>query len=443
MKNEKLEKYRSASETFCLFPFTHLNFRPSGVSACFRCQVVEPIGGDRWAELWNGPNMRRLRQDLLSGKKPPSCRACWIMEESGSQSYRQKLLQDEELVEQWAGNVEELDEADFSLPLNIRETELRFSNSCNLKCKMCGPRFSTQWEKELLQNKGLKSWILNDVENRTVYISRDEMVKYTKLTDQVLQYIKDIRGSIEHLMISGGEPLIEPHHIKALELLLPRAPEISLEYTTNLNIKNIGELKLLDLWSKFKHLYLKVSLDGDPEIYPYVRDGGETALVEKNLKEIRRIIPPQKLRFDGTCTTSVYNIERLPETMNYITSLGLWGHTSLVEFPNYLSVQVLPETLKSRVAGKIENYLKNLESELSAPFEKSSFWNSDGNRKMQVERVQKSVLNCLNFMKGAPSSLHRWSSFLEFNAHLDPQNRQLFKLYPHWKGLGPEPVQES
>ena len=81
--------------TFCPMPFTHLNIKQEGkVSACWR--FPDKLGDYRTQKLqdiWNGNEVKQVRNDLLNGVQNNGCRSCWDMEKSGSVSTRQQCSQ--------------------------------------------------------------------------------------------------------------------------------------------------------------------------------------------------------------------------------------------------------------------------------------------------------------------------------------------------------------
>lgn len=96
-------------------------------------------------EIWNGKAMRNFRSKLLRGKPDERCTACYDKESSGFRSLRQVTNADyahlQERLSQTRRNGA-LPEAD---PVYL---DIRFSNVCNLKCRICGPWSSSQWHND-------------------------------------------------------------------------------------------------------------------------------------------------------------------------------------------------------------------------------------------------------------------------------------------------------
>lgn len=411
------------SDSFCIYPFTHLNVKANGhVTVCNRCKPmgrIQEMG--QIGDFWRGQKVSELRERLLRGEKPDECNACWSLENSGATSYRQEALSPGSLHQKWYGQIRE-----NHYP--VREIELRFGNLCNLKCRMCSPKFSSRWESELANNTELRRWIEEDAENKDIY-QLERMVPKEELkssNEKVLKFLETSGHEVSYVMYSGGEPLLQREHYLSLERLLDHAHGITLEYTTNLNYLNFERYQVLDLWKKFKKIIIKISLDGDPLIYDYVRDGGNLKGVEENINQIKHHLDPHQVALQGTCTTSIYNVMRLPEIMDYFQRIGIYAHTSLVQEPDFLSPQILPRPLKNQLQSKMDRYLENLSAA-------KIFGDRFVDPEQQRGRIRKWTSNAWRFTNGADAATLKWRRFLDFNSFMDPGNERLLGFYPEWE----------
>ncbi len=93
--------------------------------------------------LWHSEGMVKLRQQFRLGAKPVECANCWREEEAGIVSYRQEFL---------IGRVDN-PEIDYStdFPSAPKTLDLKMSNVCNLKCRICGPISSSLWLNETVE----------------------------------------------------------------------------------------------------------------------------------------------------------------------------------------------------------------------------------------------------------------------------------------------------
>jgi hypothetical protein len=188
---------------------------------------------------------------------------------------------------------------------------------------------------------------------------------------------------------------------------------------------------------------LKISLDGDPEIYPLVRVGGAVQKIEDNLKTLQerfptgnRLLPGQsfpgdQMIFLGTCTVSIYNVYRLPEIARYFTRLGLLFHTSQVQEPGYQSSQCLPSEAKEKITRKLEAFLENIKKEMDRDFTGQELWKNEDVKRTQLSRVRKFVGNSIAYMNARDRS-HLYPRLKEFESAFAKasQTKRFEDIYP-------------
>ena len=137
-------------ENFCLYPFLHFQLDPDGrARPCCKYKV----GDATWQQdvpklpdvdingLWEQPEFQELRDKFIKNERPDGCKACWDEEAAGIKSMR---LQRED-----AGKEHPYATFFHHIPRTYPKTlDLKLSNLCNLKCRICTPFLSSQWIKE-------------------------------------------------------------------------------------------------------------------------------------------------------------------------------------------------------------------------------------------------------------------------------------------------------
>ena len=143
---------------FCILPWVNASIDVNGSfrPCCKFAQPAEPgapnLGNLRSSsleEIWNGAALQALRQEFLEGRRPSACHSCWNEEDSGVVSYRQ------EFARHRLAHPETLrfTSVEASPPLAL---DLKLSQKCNLKCRICGPiASSTFMDEERANNPDL------------------------------------------------------------------------------------------------------------------------------------------------------------------------------------------------------------------------------------------------------------------------------------------------
>jgi sulfatase maturation enzyme AslB (radical SAM superfamily) len=300
----------------------------------------EQIGGTR--------HMRDIRQMMLKGAWPAACERCRLTEQTGGCSRRQAENRHFESHVPWI--VENTDEQGFA-PVRIRSRDYRFGNLCNLRCRMCHPRAS-----KLL----LDEW--NEVARPRLRISDKQADEYGNMTwynnqqlwDDFTAHCKDL----EHLHFAGGEPLIIPEVLKALEICVNEGVAGDIELTFNTNATKIPP-RHRELWPQFKTVNLLCSIDAYGPLNDYIRYPAKWTRLAHNLDIIDQHHKELNL---GSATLSVtvqiYNIFHLHELIEYCQGRFKFirARPNLVHLsiPDYFNIQHLPDDLKQLAAERLQ-----------------------------------------------------------------------------------------
>ena len=136
-------------------PWIHMHMWPAGTTyPCCLSDPNHPVGNTQeqsLQDIWNGPEMRKLRLNMLEDKKSPECRRCYELEENGVWTLRNSSNAN---FEHHLNKVEQTAEDGSAGDVNMAYMDIRFSNLCNLKCSSCGPQFSSSWCEDHKQTHG-------------------------------------------------------------------------------------------------------------------------------------------------------------------------------------------------------------------------------------------------------------------------------------------------
>ena len=332
------------NNSFCIAPWIHIHTSPSGIAApcCISNSCGQPSGvgnshTQSLIEIVNSDKMNQLRVDMLAGVRNDECSKCHDHEDSGIRSSRQMLNQEFEKFTEEA--VKDTNEDGTLNNFKMRYFDIRFSNICNMKCRTCGPGFSTMWEQE---------------ESKRSAGTFEVIPKRNKqFLDDVIEQIDNMKSAY----FAGGEPLItEEHYIMLEEMIRRKKTDIQLRYNTNMSNIKFKDKDLLQLWKHFdKKVDVYASIDHYGERAEYIRHGTDWGKIEANFIEVKKT-PYVNIQINTVL--SVFNYLTLQEFYTYLLDhklytkkdwiYSLYNMSTPVEF----SAHVLPKNLKE--IGKVK-----------------------------------------------------------------------------------------
>ena len=271
------------NDKFCPAPFMHayINANNRGYKLCCMSHVV-----GRWDNtkslkeqhevFWTGETMQNIRKEFLDGKMPESCDwwcGGWEREGIYHKSDRIDFIRRYELEM----GTEELQEVEwcpihgtveYSKPVDL---DLRSSKLCNLKCRSCNSLWSTEIEKEVLENPEIQKWSHWDM----VTTSEHSMKKAKQINweDPNFDVISNLDFSkVFRLKMSGGESLIDPRVYTIIKKIVDggHAAKMRLHFITNCTSLPHRIYKLL---TEFKEISFNISVDGVGDTDDFLREG--------------------------------------------------------------------------------------------------------------------------------------------------------------------------
>lgn len=374
------DQFLKTNPSFCMLPWIHIYADPVGqvMPCCIAQTVVGSSIDSSLMDLVNSTEMKKLRVDMLEGRKNAACAACHVHESQGITSSRQNWNRRFERYFSQAvtntdanGNLREFKMAYF---------DFRFSNICNFKCRTCGAPFSTQWEQE-------------DIKRNLPYARIYPKNNDKRILNEIIAHIPHM----EQAYFAGGEPLItEEHYILLEEMIKQNRTDIKLNYNSNIsNLKFKGK-DLLELWRQFKHpIDMSASIDHYGERAEYIRSGTEWNTVENNLRRLAQI---DHVNLSLNSVISIFNYVSFDKFYHYLIESELYSPKSFtfsiypMVSPFHLTSQVLPKEVKERGTAAMNKLVDLMKSK--------EFSN---NQIMQVE-------NAINWTNAADS----WDTFKDY-----------------------------
>lgn len=171
----------------------------------------------------------------------------------------------------------------------IQFLDFRNNNLCNMKCRSCGPGFSTSWASEAK---------LTEI----------------KLHDPVPVNTVDLTAC-KKVYFAGGEPLLNPQHYEVLDSLIAQGSDPVLMYSTNLSVLSYKDRSVKDLWPQFSKINVHASIDAVGPYAEVVRSGTVWNDIEQNLSWVRT---QANCHIRIATVLSAINIWFLPHLLKYI-----------------------------------------------------------------------------------------------------------------------------
>jgi len=330
--------------SMCAMPWISIHQMPGGgVLPC--C-----IGNTEHKQLSNSINtldqqvnsnfMNNLRLNMLAGKKHPVCESCYSAEDSGQTSFRQII--NERYLNQFNPHNEVTTTGKLK-HFKMRYFDMRFTNTCNFKCRTCNHEYSSQWEAETKQHQ-------------------PEIIISTKSKQHLPELLNEIYAHIPHMQqayFAGGEPLVSSEHYQILnEMIAQDRTDIELSYNTNISNLKFNGNDLIGIWKKWKGLVkVYASIDDILHRAEYIRHGTKWENIVENYRYLQTI-PNIEL----SITTTISNISYLylSELIQYICDNNLqpvgWDINPVFK-PYYMSIQNLPTEVKQQARKKLEKVI--------------------------------------------------------------------------------------
>jgi MoaA/NifB/PqqE/SkfB family radical SAM enzyme len=391
-------------ENLCLYPFTHFQLDPDGrARPCCKYKVGDPS----WqkdvpklpevdiGELWEQKEFQDLRDAFLRNERPSGCKACWDEEAAGIPSMR--------LTREKGGKEHPYATFFHHIPrLYPKTLDLKLSNLCNLKCRICTPFLSTQWMKEIID---LKVSDMGDV--KTFTSNAREKFSENPNNEEIL---KQWAPSIEYLEFYGGEPLMQQEHDKILRIIneYGTPSNTSLYYNTN---GTICDEEFFKLWAPFKEVGINFSIDDIGSRFEFQRKNAKWDEVLQNISQYKELAAKYNVNIilKFYTTVGILNVLYLKEFFEFIKDYDMQVVLNLVHYPHHYSIVNFPTEIKDIIKEKLLSI--DVSNMLTA-------WSP-------------SIDNIINFMYGAEYDVKLLKTFFDkTQIHDEYRNESFSKTFP-------------
>lgn len=293
----------------CPFLESHICIRTTGEYrlCCISGEEsnTENITNTKPKDWLNSPTVQKAKENLSKGIFPDACRKCMYEEYSGKESKRTKA----------------------TIGPGITHLDLRFGNSCNLKCNMCGPHSSSSlyYEHQEIISKQMQSPFTCGSKISNWY------------DDNVLDFVDDLED-LQEVYITGGEPMLEKNLVKFLERL---DRQVAIRFSTNGTVANPKALQALE---RFNNVSFCLSIDGIGKVNDYIRWGSRWGDIVNNIPKFKDLgyisLGP---------TIQIQNILYYDDLLEYADKNNFEVYENILVNPKYMNINSAPYTMKEKI----------------------------------------------------------------------------------------------
>ena len=275
------------------------------------CTSREPSSGETvWThtpqEWLKSKTVQTAIDTLAKDEWPDSCERCMTEESAGLTSRR--MTRDQ-------------------MGPDLTHLDLRFGNSCNLKCISCWSQSSSRINDEAteMQQRGIIP--LHPIHENSVANWYDE---------KFFKYFENL--NLKEVALAGGEPMMIKHLPEFLERL---DPSVVVRFTSNATIYNPKVYKIL---KKFDKIIMSVSMDAVGDRIEYIRYGTKWKDVEENTLRLAEFC-----KMDLIPCISVLNALYYDEILEWNSKYNFKIYNNMLQHPNYLHLKNAPTSLKAQL----------------------------------------------------------------------------------------------
>jgi len=333
-------------DKFCVLPWVSLEASPIGTvrPCCLADDELVDDNGEKFslltadfASIQNSRAMTHLREEFLAGKKPQTCRKCWMEERAGRTSKRMHTLDRMKhmgISDEWSTEAK---------PLMF--LDLKLGNICNLKCRICGSWSSSQFATEELADMHP-----DEDKKKSFPYQMLRAGAWPRENQSFWTEIDACLNDIRYIEFTGGEPFMIDQHFDMLQGIVDRgiAHQVEIHYNTN---GTQWPARGPDIWRHFKTVEVAFSIDDVGKRFEYQRTNADWAVVLDTITSFQYLqsqLP--NLRLQCCSTVNIFNVRYIDELAHWIVLQRFdFVYWNMMHDAWYFSIATLPDTAKVQI----------------------------------------------------------------------------------------------
>lgn len=328
-ETDKLQDNFFVPDTLCPLPWQHLEVSAQGEirPCCVSSQDIGNVNNISLNNAFYNDKMSTLRQNFLDGKRPSGCKHCWDTEDReliSNRKYHVGLLKKQLLT------------VDLDLP-TIKSLDIKPGNTCNFKCRICGPLASSLFAEELKKFSSISIKTKNWAESES------------KTIDEIIELFP----TLTNIDMYGGEPFLIKPLLRLAEQAVNQgyAKNMRLHYNSN---GSVYPEKFVEYWKKFKHVDIHFSIDNIGTRFELER-GGSWNQVDSNINQLIDLKLPN-VKISIMPAINIMNIFYIDELLQWASELSLTVNPLYVTDPIGFDLKHLTADAKNLIINKFQNH---------------------------------------------------------------------------------------
>jgi sulfatase maturation enzyme AslB (radical SAM superfamily) len=386
-----------------------------------------PVIGETHPLTFFQKNMSYVRQSLLDGQPLDGCNDCYIMEQYGKVSGRQKQLLKTGITQKdfaksclsspFALEFEKSLQSGHTDQLPL-DWQIDLGNYCNSACVMCAPASSSRLASEF---------------HRIGFIDKLPILNWTEDPNRIDTLIDLLckTPNLTYLHFVGGETLITPGFKKILRALIKHdfRHNITIGLTTNLTV---WDSEINQMLCEFKQVHLGMSIDSLTQVNDYVRYPSNIASVIGIMNQWIALSREQQwiptIRTTPTALTAAGLLEIYKFAL--ANQIGIESCNFLDE-PKVLRMSVLPTHIREHISNQLKHWIQQHQ------FDQTTVINTRNPTQVESSILQDAI-SYVNYLDQCPDETHLLPDMIQYLKKLDqsrtncvldylPQYEELFR----------------
>lgn len=305
----------------------------------------------KWETFWDNTSnsiedyrmskkLSEIRRKMLLWEKISNCSYCYKQESIWVESKR--IFENKKNNEVTERIVDLTNPNTWETLIYFTYLDIRFSNICNLACRMCSSESSTL-RKELDIRVLWKDAPIWDTHKH--HWAVDKFIKE-----------ENFLNNLKKIYIAWWEPLIDPDQYAFINMLIEswRSKNIYLKYNTNLTVLPNDFLEKL---KQFRLTEMMVSCDGYGKVYEYIRIWWKWQIFVKNLLNLGNHIGFDRIMINIVAQRD--NVSNIPKLYIFLRKIGIKKFNIIILiYSKFLAISNIELEKRSKILNIYYYYIK-------------------------------------------------------------------------------------